>query len=198
MVRIVGDRMLSKYWHFYILNLKTLHKNKKFPVLVPWHLLSIDQVRFLAGNQLNELKCHRHGCWGRRWCPKKTIAIFINKQNSKSCPQDQYKNLTCNMRHVKCDMWEHDKQSLLRIPGSQLFFHNNVHKKYFFLTIVIIFKGSVDPMKNPKEVEMFRDVCRRVQVKHSVQLSILVSAGEPHSRPEGIGVWLRKDNKVGK
>ena len=132
MVRIVGDRMLSKYWHFYILNLKTLHKNKKFPVLVPWHLLSIDQVRFLAGNQLNELKCHRHVCWGWRWCPKKNIAIFTNKQNSKSCPQDQYKNLTCNMRHVKCDMWEHDKQSLLRIPGSQLFFHKMYIKNIFF------------------------------------------------------------------
>ena len=49
-------------------------------------------------------------------------------------------------------------------------------------------------MKNPKEVEMFRDVCRRVQVKHSVQMSaILVSAGEPRA---GLKVLVFDQNQI--
>ena len=35
---------------------------------------------FLAGNQLYELKRHRIG-WGGGGGPKKTIAIFVNKQS---------------------------------------------------------------------------------------------------------------------
>ena len=34
---------------------------------------------FLAGNQLNELKCHRHGCWLLR-SQKKHLQFFPNKQ----------------------------------------------------------------------------------------------------------------------
>ena len=57
---------------------------------------------FLAGNQLYELKCPRRG-WG---CPKKSLAIFANKQRLLSIEMK-----TKVVQHVESD-WMRDWKSV--------------------------------------------------------------------------------------
>ena len=99
------------------------------------------------------------------------------------------------MRHVKCDMWEHDKQSLLRIPGSQLFFHNNVNKKYFFFDHCNNIQRFCGPYEEPQG--SWNVPGRLPKSTSKTQCPTVRHTGvcwRAASRPEGIGVWSKPNS----